>query len=197
MSLREAKSAATKNLIINVSVDLFLARGFHQTRVDDIAAAANISRRTFFNYFPTKQDVLSDWFQLQGECLADCVASRPKDECPWASLEYAYRTMRDSFGRESTLVLKLRCLLVEEPALLAKKYQCLIVAIQRLTPLIKTRIAETESGTLAAQIYVQAAMAAYNSACAEWEPNPGDRSFEDVLQRAFALAKPAIVLPPT
>lgn len=44
---------------------LFLAHGFDQTSVDDIAAAAGVSRRTFFRYFPTKADVL--WVETSAE----------------------------------------------------------------------------------------------------------------------------------
>ncbi|MGY1690827.1 acyl-CoA-like ligand-binding transcription factor [Geodermatophilus sp. SYSU D01105] len=51
-------AATTPHELAAVAQRLFLDRGFEQTSVDDIAAAAGISRRTFFRYFPTKADVL-------------------------------------------------------------------------------------------------------------------------------------------
>ena len=51
-------TATTPHELAAVAQRLFLARGFEQTSIDDIAAAAGISRRTFFRYFPTKADVL-------------------------------------------------------------------------------------------------------------------------------------------
>jgi len=51
-------AATTSHELAAVAQRLFLAQGFGRTSVDDIAAAAGISRRTFFRYFPTKADVL-------------------------------------------------------------------------------------------------------------------------------------------
>jgi AcrR family transcriptional regulator len=65
-SLRERKKAATKERIYRVALDLFRQRGFWVTTVEEIAAAADVSRGTFFNYFPSKQALL-DYF---GERLA-------------------------------------------------------------------------------------------------------------------------------
>ncbi|HEY9315086.1 TetR family transcriptional regulator [Williamsia sp.] len=44
---------------------LFIAKGFEQTSVEDIASAVGVSRRTFFRYFPTKADVV--WFECDAE----------------------------------------------------------------------------------------------------------------------------------
>jgi TetR/AcrR family transcriptional regulator, regulator of mycofactocin system len=62
------------------AVELFLARGFEQTTVDDIAAAAGIGRSTFFRYFRTKADVLWLPFDDHLEHLAAALAKRPSDE---------------------------------------------------------------------------------------------------------------------
>jgi mycofactocin system transcriptional regulator len=51
-------AVTTAHELAAVAQRLFLRRGFDQTSVDDIAAAAGIGRRTFFRYFPTKADVL-------------------------------------------------------------------------------------------------------------------------------------------
>ncbi|MEV5647359.1 TetR family transcriptional regulator [Nocardia sp. NPDC052254] len=51
--------------LAEVAQDLFLERGFEQTSIDDIAAAAGVSRRTFFRYFSTKADVL--WVETPAE----------------------------------------------------------------------------------------------------------------------------------
>ncbi len=178
--------------IIDVAVDLFLEGGFHATRIDDIALAANVSRRTFFNYFPTKQDVFAEWFRSQGNYLATYVAERPADEDVWASLRLAYDAMHGLFGRDSGRVLKLRRILALEPVLLAKKFECLASTMSNLTPVVEQRLLQMPGRSFAARVLVHASLGAYNSACADWEARPKGRSFGSVLKRAFALAEPAI-----
>jgi len=71
MMLREAKRVQVRGDILRVCEKMFRARGFDRTSIDDIAAAAGISRQTFFNYFPGKDGVVSElaveWLQRQGE----------------------------------------------------------------------------------------------------------------------------------
>jgi AcrR family transcriptional regulator len=59
--VREKKKEATRNRISEVGLELFLENGYEETTLDDIAQASGISRRTFFNYFDSKEAVLLAW----------------------------------------------------------------------------------------------------------------------------------------
>ncbi|UZT77585.1 TetR/AcrR family transcriptional regulator [Ectopseudomonas chengduensis] len=59
--LRERKRRATRQRIAEVGLQLFLTNGYESTTLDAIAAEAGISRRTFFSYFKSKDDVILSW----------------------------------------------------------------------------------------------------------------------------------------
>jgi len=69
--LRERKKRLVRDGILQVCGRLFRSRGFDETTVDEIAREAEISRQTFFNYFPSKEAVLAElglaWLRAQGE----------------------------------------------------------------------------------------------------------------------------------
>ncbi|WP_246088858.1 TetR/AcrR family transcriptional regulator [Phreatobacter stygius] len=78
--MRERKRRQTRERISEAAMTLFLERGFEATTVDDIAAAADVSKRSFFDYFATKEDVVFAWQDNFGTALAAAVAARPPGE---------------------------------------------------------------------------------------------------------------------
>ena len=58
--LRERKKRETRARIADTALRLFKERGFDQTTVADVAAAADVSVKTVFNYFPAKEDLFFD-----------------------------------------------------------------------------------------------------------------------------------------
>jgi AcrR family transcriptional regulator len=78
--LRERKKQRTRELIASTALELFAERGYHATTVADIAAAAEVSERTVFTYFHTKEEILfSDHADLQRR-LTEALAERPPEQ---------------------------------------------------------------------------------------------------------------------
>ena len=62
-----------------IALRLFTEQGYEETTVDQIAAAAGVSRRTFFRYFDTKADVLWNTFDAEVEAIRDLLAATPEE----------------------------------------------------------------------------------------------------------------------
>jgi AcrR family transcriptional regulator len=75
--LRERKKQRTRELIATAAVELFGRQGYQATTVAEIAAAADVSERTVFTYFPTKEDILFSDHALFRDRLATALAHRP------------------------------------------------------------------------------------------------------------------------
>lgn len=78
--LRERKKQRTRESIVDAALRLFQERGFDQTTIADIAEAADIAPRTFFGYFPSKEDVLFADFPMLLDGLGIRLAERSADE---------------------------------------------------------------------------------------------------------------------
>lgn len=90
--LRERKKARTREAILDAALDLFDRHGFEATTVEDIAAAADVSPRTFFRYFDSKLDVVMARNVDEGDDLEASVAARPAHESP---VEAVHQVIRD------------------------------------------------------------------------------------------------------
>lgn len=74
---RDRKQQMARDAIYSAAIELFAAKGFEETTADEIAEVAGVSRRTFFRYFASKDDLLAQSVVSYGEVLADEVRSAP------------------------------------------------------------------------------------------------------------------------
>ncbi|HEY1914130.1 MAG TPA: TetR family transcriptional regulator [Streptosporangiaceae bacterium] len=87
--LRERKKLATRAALGQAAWRLTIELGYENTRVEDIAAAAGVSPRTFNNYFSSKQDALLSVGADRGARMVAALRARPDDEPLWEALAHA------------------------------------------------------------------------------------------------------------
>jgi AcrR family transcriptional regulator len=80
IGLRGRKRAATHARIQSEAIRLFLERGFDPTTLDDIAAAADVSRRTLFHYFASKEEIVFSTKADFPALIVEAIGRRPVEE---------------------------------------------------------------------------------------------------------------------
>ncbi len=88
-SLRQRKQEVVRQALSAAAEELFLSRGFEATTVEQIAQAAGVSRRTFFRYYESKEDVLVERSDQLGEQLFAELSARPRQEPPLLAIRNA------------------------------------------------------------------------------------------------------------
>ena len=122
MGLRDRKKARTRDAISGAAIALFLQRGYDAVSIADIATAADVSRRTLFAYFPTKDDLVLHRFADHEDEPARVVRERAPDVAPLAAL---HRHLRNGLDRRDPItglcdhpdVVRFYRLLLDTPAL--------------------------------------------------------------------------------
>jgi AcrR family transcriptional regulator len=104
--LRERKKARTRADLQSHALRLFRDRGYADTTVDDIAAAAEVSRSTFFRYFPTKEDVVL--FDDVDPLMAKAFLAQPPGTALLPALRAALRTAFTGLAPEKRALEEIR-----------------------------------------------------------------------------------------
>src|ERR1041384_3387577 len=86
MGLRESKKLRTRQEIADRAMQLFALRGFDRVTVAEVAAAAGVSEKTVFNYFPTKEDLFYDEAPARQAALVEAIRGRGEGESILAAL---------------------------------------------------------------------------------------------------------------
>jgi AcrR family transcriptional regulator len=143
VGLRERKKEKTRLAILDAALDLFLEQGYESTTIEQIAGVVDVSPRTFFRYF-TSKDHLVLWFHDHGEeILLETFAARPVDEAPFTSLMHGLRAMvedmQGSTPEDTERFLKLRQLFDKYPHLVGQSVARGAMTERRLAEAVAAR----------------------------------------------------------
>jgi AcrR family transcriptional regulator len=119
--LRERKKARTREALQEAAMDRFSRHGFDGTTVEEIAEACEVSPRTFFRYFPTKEDVLFADSAARRERLLAAIAERPVDEPAFVALRASMGTLADDYRHDRDAMVARSRIVAASPHLQAYK----------------------------------------------------------------------------
>ena len=129
MSLRDRKRARTRQALVDAATELFESQGYDETTVADIAAAAEIGTRTFFSYFPTKEELVFPESDARVRAAVDAIATRDQHERPAEVLLRALRLIGEDSDEMASRLAALRMRLIQTvPAVRGRALQVQVAA---------------------------------------------------------------------
>lgn len=186
-SLRERKKNKTKVALQAAAVRLFNEKGYAATSVDDIAEAAEVSRRTFFRYFGSKEGVLFADADQSGEEICRGILQQPLEMTPLQAFGDTIVAMAEAVEEEDQdLVLAQQRVLSSTFELRSRAAELARVWRRQIADALARREGRAEAG----EIHLLAAavgIAVIQSVVEEWVLSGGRERLVDKLRAAFAL----------
>jgi AcrR family transcriptional regulator len=191
--VRDVARRAVQAELVAVAQRLFEERGYAATTVDAIAEAAGMSRRTFFRYFESKDELVLGKYDLLGEQLLENFRARPESEPLWTSLQRMFETASDDAGPQPPVHPIER--IVEESASLRAGYLFRLETIQKgLAEAARERAARNRQPYTAddptPEALVGAAFACITAARAA--ASHSDASWSSIVDRAMQVVHPPV-----
>ncbi|WP_035750514.1 TetR/AcrR family transcriptional regulator [Parafrankia discariae] len=183
---RAVARAAVRADLAQVAFDLFQRDGFEKVTINEVAAAAGVSRNTFLRYFDTKEDAVLSAFEARGEQVAEALRARPAAEDDWTALRRALDTVADDHRRDPAGALATARLILETPALRARLLEKQCGWRPLLVHALAERTDSAQSAELELLVRAAAALDCLGIAIDRWTASEGRLDLGDLLDAAFA-----------
>ncbi|MEU3342035.1 TetR family transcriptional regulator [Streptomyces sp. NPDC006668] len=184
-----------RDALVAAAFQLFLERGYEQTTVDDIVALAGVGRRSFFRYFPSKEDVV---FPDHERCLAEMtafLAESTDDQDPVQRVCDAVRIVLRMYTENPTFSVQRYRLTKKVPGLRAYELSVVWRYERAFADHLRGRLAGRQDGTLRADVIAAAVAAAHNNALRSWLRSDGQGDASDALDHALGYVQSAFSTP--
>lgn len=194
-TMAERKRQLVAGELRDAALMLLATKGFDTVTVDDIAAAAGVSRRTFFRYFASKEDVVVRWLADMSAMVVAVLSERPLDEPPstalrhavWAPLELC--TDHPDHTERSRVVARL---VLDTPALEARWMEYQVRARAELATELATRHGLDPDVSPWPRLAAGMAMLALDQVLQRWRPGDGEQALARLTDEAFTVIAPAL-----
>jgi AcrR family transcriptional regulator len=187
MTLAERKRQLVRDELTEAALKLLAFQGFEETTIDQIVAAAGVSRRTFFRYFRSKEDVIIEFLGHLGTKLSDALASRPPGEKPAVALREAFSVFTDTYHHNPEKSIRLAKLTLRTPALMARYLERQTQWRADTGAELARRMKVDPATDLRPALTAAVGFAAFDTAMTSWVDGDGDPDLNTLLDKAFRI----------
>lgn len=190
--LRTRTRLAVKAQVAEIALGLFLAHGFEQTTIDQIAKAAGMSRATFFRYFPTKEDVVLVMAEDYARHAREALEGRPDDEPVWTALRHALEPAVREQGKDVAAALRTARAVIQSPSVRSRYQERYWQWRELLHPEVVRRLAPADPSTAdpGASALIASALSCFDVAVETWVACDGTVGLPQLLDRAMNAVRP-------
>jgi AcrR family transcriptional regulator len=184
--LRERKKQKTRESIQRTALRLFEKQGYEETTIEQIAAAVEISPSTFFNYFPTKEDVVL--YDAYDPMAIRLFLERPKDEPLNVGLRKVLEALAAEFQRDERTILARGRLYMEVPELRSRIGD----EVERTQVMVVQMLAERtgrRSDDFELRVTARVVIGAVYEATLEWMRSNGRSGLVGLFNRALDVVE--------
>ena len=187
VGLRERNRRKTMATLEAAALRLFAERGFDAVTIDEIAAAAEVSRRTFFRYYPTKEAVLFPDSSDRREHVRQALAEVQPGESALAAVRRALMSLAAFYGDDRERLLKRNAIMVGHAGLEARYLAQQRWAEEALTGLMAEWLGVDPEEDLRPSVVAATALAAVRVAMAAWMQDEGQGHLPTMVEEALDL----------
>jgi len=191
MGIREEKRQQTLKRITQGAMALFARHGYEATTLDAIAQAAGISRRTFFHYFKSKDDILLSQQAGLGEQLLVALGEEPDAGSPMQTLYSAMRRIASSYPLDELIAIDRLMMSVE--AVQARKQANYIRDEKLLLDALRERWPSEDDISL--RLVALLAIGLTRLCLEAWRADGGTRPIVDYFDQAFETLSGGLIRP--
>jgi AcrR family transcriptional regulator len=182
--LRERKKLQTRRRIEGAALELFGRDGFDGTTVEGIAAAADIAPRTFFYYFPTKEDVVLADYAGRLERIVDQLRQRPDSERPWAALRASFLVVAADYDADHREIIRRFQIMATSPSVYARSLQ-LQAGWEDTVAAVLTERMGCQTEELGPRLLASCALSAIRSSLRHWIVTGQQSSLPQLVEGCF------------
>ncbi|MCF3119658.1 TetR family transcriptional regulator [Streptomyces luteocolor] len=192
MTLAERKRRLVSDELTESALQLLALKGYDAVTIDEIVATAGVSRRTFFRYFASKEDVVVQFLADMGAGMRAELADRPAEERPSAALLHAVRVPLAACSDHSDRALRVVQLILGTPALLGRFLERQAQWRDELTAELADRLDLDPAAELYPRLAAGMALNAFDAVLQRWSTSDGTEDPAELLDRAFEVVSPAL-----
>src|SRR3954451_20747605 len=191
IGLREMKKERTRTDIVRVAMELFARQGFDDVTVDQIAAEAEVSHRTFYRYFATKEELILGPLQQALDDLTDSFARRPRTEPVIVSIREAVLELAANYEDSLDRDLQRAAVFRATPSLQARQNERRAAFEGVTIPLIAERLGVDPKPDFGPALSAWCAVAAMRVATTQWLLADGSGLLLPIVEQALSMLAPA------